>query len=271
MFTEQYMRCALAAAAILGPLCALLGVFVTARRLSFFSDTIAHGALAGVAIGIWLGIADLTLPMVIFSLAVAGAMVWLKENTDLLNDSIMALLLSGSVAIGILILSLAQTNRGELHGYLFGDVLAVEWRDVGMAAVLAAFVAGGLFTQLTPLTLLTANEELANVSGVHVRRLNYAFIVVLTVTVALSIRLLGVVLVTSLLVIPPAIARPLSVNLRQQLVLSVIAGLVGSIGGTMLAWRLNAPCGPTIVLSCIALFILSLVGGKVIRRNPNLI
>src|SRR6185295_1067508 len=106
MFSEAFMQRALIAALLLGPMCALLGVFVTARRMAFFSDTVAHGALTGVALGIWFGMADPTLPMVLFSLAIAAGILYLKKNTDLLTDTIMALLLSGSVALGILILSL---------------------------------------------------------------------------------------------------------------------------------------------------------------------
>src|ERR1044071_6972487 len=102
MFTEPFMQRALLAALFLGPLCAFMGVFVTARRMAFFSDTISHAALTGVAVGVWLGMVDPTLPMVVVSLLVAAGIMWLKENTDLLTDTIMALLLSGSVAIGVI-------------------------------------------------------------------------------------------------------------------------------------------------------------------------
>jgi ABC-type Mn2+/Zn2+ transport system permease subunit len=100
---------------------------------------------------------------------------------------------------------------------------------------------------------------------VPVRRLNYLFIIVLTLTVALTIRLLGIILVTSLLVIPPAAARNLSRNLRQQILLSLGTGLVGGVGGVMISYRLNVPCGSTVVLSCIVLFVASLVAGRVRR------
>src|SRR3954470_12252436 len=115
MFTEAYMMRAFAAAALLSPACALLGVFVTARKMSFFSDTIAHGALAGVALGVWLGLTELTIPMVLFSLLVAAALIWIKENTELMTDTIMALLLSGSVALGIIILSLLHGSQVQIH------------------------------------------------------------------------------------------------------------------------------------------------------------
>ena len=96
MLNEPFMQRALLAALFLGPLCALLGVFVTARRMAFFSDTISHGALTGVALGFLLGMADPTLPLIAFSLLIAGGIIWLRERTELLTDTIMALLLSAA-------------------------------------------------------------------------------------------------------------------------------------------------------------------------------
>lgn len=258
MFTEAFMQRALLSALFLAPLCALLGVFVTARRMAFFSDTISHAALAGVALGFWWGIADPTVPLILFSVFIAASMMWLKEKTELLTDSIMALLLSGSVAFGVIILSLLEGHRADLHRFLFGDILAVSWPDVWSAAGLLAIVSAGVFLRFSSLTLLTANEEIAYVSGISVRQMNYAFVLVLTLTVALTIRLLGIMLVTSLLVIPAAAARNISRNLRQQIVCSVVIGLVSGFAGTAAAYQLNIPCGPAIVMTSIAVFILSI-------------
>jgi ABC-type Mn2+/Zn2+ transport system permease subunit len=266
MFTETFMQRALAAALLLGPICALIGVFVTARRMAFFSDTVAHGALTGVALGMWLGVTDPTLPMAIFSILIAAGYLWLKEKTELLSDTIMALLLSGSVALGILILSLNKASRGEIHGYLFGDILAISNSDLWLAAAMLGVTLFGLFKALSPIALVTANEDLAHVSGISVRTLNYLFVLVLTITVAVTIRLLGIILVTSLLVVPAATARNLSRNLRQQLLWSVAAGLVSAAGGTILSYRLDVPAGPTIVLSSIALFVGSLLFSLQRRR-----
>ncbi len=262
MLTEPWMQRAFLAALFLAPLCALLGVFVTARRMAFFSDTISHAGLTGVALGVWFGLADPTLPLIAVSLAVAAAIYWLKENTAIVTDSIMALLLSGSVAAGIIILNLMKTRPAALHGILFGDILAVGWSEVAQAAALCLVVGVGVFWKLSELSLITAHEEIARVSGVPVRMLNYFFIIVLTLTVALTIRLLGIILVTSLLVIPPAAARNISRTLRQQILLSVAAGWLGGLGGLALAWRLNIPCGPAIVLTCIALFLGTLVASR---------
>lgn len=262
MFTESFMVRAFVAALLLAPLCAFIGVFVTARKMSFFSDTIAHGGLAGVALGVWLGFADPTLPMVLFGLAVAAAIIWLRAHTELLTDTIMALLLSGSVAFGIMILSLLKGSRAQIHSYLFGDILAVEPADVAFAAVLFAVVFIGLFWKLSAFTLISTHEEIACVCGVRVGILNYLFILALTLTVALSIRLLGIILVTSLLVIPPAAARNLSSNLRQQIIFSQIIGVTGGLAGIVSSYQLDVPSGAAIVLSCILLFMVTLAISK---------
>lgn len=264
MFTDPFMQRALLAALFLAPACALLGVFVVARRMAFFSDTVSHSALAGVALGFWWGFAEPTLPMVGFCLLVALLLIWLKERTDLLTDTIMALLLSGAVAVGVIILSLLKNGnyQGELNRYLFGDIVAVTWHDVWLGAALLLVVGAGVFWRLSALTLVAAQEEMAHVCGVRVKRLNYVFVFVLTLAVALSIRLLGIILVTALIVIPPASARSISRNLRQHIVLSVMFGLIGGVGGTLLSYQMDAPCGPTIVVAAIGIFVISLIVGK---------
>ncbi len=266
---DAFMQRALAVALALGPLCGLLGVFVTARRMSFFSDTIAHAALAGVAGGFMLGFQDPTLPVLAVCCLVAVLLLWLKENTDLMTDTIMAVLLSTSVATGVILLSLQKNRWAELDKYLFGDILSVGWNDVGWAGAVAVIVGTILFMGLNQLALLTASEDLAHVSGLPVRQVNYAFVLVLTVTVALTIRLLGIVLVTSLIVIPPAAARNIARNLRQQIVFSIALGLLGSVGGVALSYPLNLPSGPTITLTLAAWFIFSFILGRFRRDSVS--
>ena len=267
MFTEPFMLRAFLATLFLAPLCGLLGVFVTGRRMAFFSDTVSHAALAGVALGFWFGLANPTLPLAVVSLLVAAAIFWLRENTELLTDTIMALLLAGSVALGIILLSLLKSRPADIQGYLFGDVLAIGWAEVGLAVGLFVIVGGVLLAKLNALSLVTVQEELAQVCGIPVRRLNYAFVIMLTLTVAVTIRLLGIILVTSLLVIPPAAARSLSHTLRQQILYSVAFGLSGGMGGIVLSYQLDVPCGPAIVMTSIGLFMLSLLFGRLARNR----
>jgi ABC-type Mn2+/Zn2+ transport system permease subunit len=171
----------------------------------------------------------------------------------------MALLLSGSVALGVIIMSLLQTAPRDIHSFLFGDILAVGWPEVVLAALLAVVVTIGMFSKLSDFGLITVQEELAQVAGVRVRRLNYLFVVGLTLAVALSIRLLGIILVTALIVIPPAAARNLSHTLRQHIWVSIFLGFAGALAGTMLSYQLYLPTGPTIVLACIVLFMMTLL------------
>ncbi|MCI0365401.1 MAG: metal ABC transporter permease [Phycisphaerales bacterium] len=159
----------------------------------------------------------------------------------------------------MIILSLLRRKPGDIHRFLFGDILAIGPQEVWLAALLFGVVGCGVFLKLSDLSLITVQEEMAHVCGVPVRRLNFLFVIVLTLTVAVAIRLLGIILVTSLIVIPPATARSLSHNLRQQILLSLAAGLAGSLGGTILSYHLDVPCGPMIVVTCIALFVVSLI------------
>jgi zinc transport system permease protein len=269
MFSEPYMQRAFLAAILLGPLCGLLGVFVTARRMAFFSDTVAHSSLAGVALGLALGFRDPTWVMVGVSLMVGLLILWLRERTDLLSDTIMALLMSTFMAAGLIGYSLLRGFRGELDRYLFGDIFSIGPEEVVLAFILAMIVFGLLFVWLSPLTLLTVHPDLAHVAGLPVRKLNLVFVVLLTLVVAMSIRLLGIILVTSLVVIPPATARNLARNLRQESILSLAAGLLGGVGGLILSFQFNLPGGPTIVVTSSALFVISLVGRRWRQRPPQ--
>lgn len=260
---------ALLGALMLAPLCALLGVFVTARRMAFFSDTVAHASLAGTSVALFLGLSEPTPGMLAVSLLVAAAIVWLRERSGLYNDTIMSLLLTGSVAVGTVILSRLHGFRSELHRVLFGDILAVGTTELTLAAILLALVALGGAWMLSPLSLITTHEDLAHVSGIPVRWFNYAFVLVLTVTVTVTIRLVGILLVGALLVIPPAAARLLGRTLRQEIWLAVSFGMVAGAGGVMGSYAADLPCGPSIVLVGIALFTAAMVLSRLRRGSAR--
>lgn len=261
IFSEPFMQRALLMALLMGPFCAMMGVFVTARKLSFFSETLAHSSLTGIALGFWWGLSDPTLVQILFSIVIAFCVVWLKENTKLLTDTIMAVLLSGAVALGVVILSLLKGYKGELHRYLFGDILATGPTQVWAGVVIAMIGSSFLLWKLRSLTLLTLNESLAKVSGVSAKALNCFFLLLLTLAVAFSVRLLGIILVTSLLVVPASAARNVSFSLRQHFLLSAFVGILSGGLGVVGSYFFDLPCGPVIVLVAIAFFILSVVVG----------
>lgn len=267
ILTEPFMQRALIGALILAPLCALLGVFVTARRMAFFSDTVAHASLAGTAVAFLVGLSEPTPGMLVVSLLVAASIVWLREKSGLYHDTIMALLLTGSVALGTVILSRLRGFRGEIHRVLFGDILAVGMTELVLAALLLGLVILGAAWMLSPLSLIAANEDLAHVAGIPVRWFNYGFVVVLTITVTITIRLVGILLVGALLVIPPAAARLLSRNLRQEIWTAIALGAFSGTAGVALSYVADLPCGPSIVLVSISLFFVALVSSRL--TGPN--
>lgn len=254
-----FMQRALVAAALLSPVCALFGVFVTARKMSFFSDTVGHGALAGVALGFLLGIGNPLISLLAISVAIAWFIFILKEKTELLTDTVMAIIFSTLIAIAILIFSYLKGFRGELHRYLFGDILSVGTTEIISAALIFIIASAVFFKHLSAFCLTTINEELALACGANVRLINYIFVTVLAIVVAVSIRLLGIILVTSWLVIPAAAARNIAKNLRQQLVLSAAFGLASGTIGTIASYYIDCPSGPCISLTCVAIFILTLI------------
>jgi ABC-type Mn2+/Zn2+ transport system permease subunit len=270
MFPEflnySFMQRALATAVLLSPVCALFGVFVTARRMSFFSDTVGHGALAGVALGFLIGIQNQIIPLFAISVAIAWLIFIIKEKTELVADTIMAILLSGLVALAILIFSYLKGFRGELHRYLFGDILSVGKTDVILSAIILLIVGAVFFRYLSAFSLITINEELAHASGIKTRFIDFVFITALAVIVALSIRLLGIILVTSWLVIPAASARNVANNLRQQIIYSAVFGVASGIVGTIASYYIDCPSGPCISLTCIAIFVVTVLW-KIARRT----
>lgn len=265
---EPFMQRALIGAILLGPLCAVLGVFVTARRLAFFSDTVAHASLAGTALAFLVGFEEPTPGMLVVALLVAGAIVWLREKSGLSNDTIMALLLAGSVAVGTTILSRMHRFGVDLHRVLFGDILAVGPTELWLAGALLVLVICGAAWFLSPLALIAANEDLAHVSGIPVRWFNYAFVIVLTLAVTVTIRLVGILLVGALLIIPAAAARLLSQNLRQQIWLAIALGSLSGIAGVLLSrYTYDLPSGPAIVLVGIVFFVAALTASRFFGTN----
>jgi len=252
------MQRALAAGVLMGLLCPALGVFVVIRRMSFFGDAIAHSAFTGIALGLLAGV-EPSRAAIGFAILVALGMGWLQAHSRIPSDTIIGVFFSGAAAVGILLIGLLQGYNTNLFGYLFGDILTVSWADLRVTAWLLTGVGLAVVLLRRPLLQVALNRDMAAVQGVPVAAMEYALMVLLAVTVAASIKLVGIILVTALLVVPAAAARNVSVSLRQMFVLSVAFGLLCSVAGLLGSYLLNTASGATIVLACIALFTASLV------------
>ncbi|MDR2462576.1 MAG: metal ABC transporter permease [Verrucomicrobiales bacterium] len=258
----EFMRNTLIAAAILGPTCALLGVFVTLRGMAFFSDALAHAAVTGVALGYLLReISPLTVnPMLFmfgFSVALATLMEWLFEKTKLRPDTLIALSFTGSVALGYVIISALGKFR-LIDAILFGSIYANSTRDIFIQLALAVTVSGVLLWNLKAYALGILQPDLARVQGIRLEQLNYLFAIVIAATVTIGLKMLGALLLSALIVVPPAAARLAAGNFKQLLLWSPIIGLLAAAGGVLTSYSIDTPTGPTIVLVNVSVLLLLL-------------
>ena len=256
-----FMQRAIAGSILLGMLGGLLGCFVTLRQLSFFSHAVGHAALVGIALGVLLQVPPISmfLPFtVVFGLVV----LYLIDETDLWSDSVLNIVLSGALAIGVILTSFIEGYRGNLMGVLFGDVLAINRLDLLLTLVLLVVSSIFLFSTLPQQILLTLNTAIAQVQGIPVRLHRYLFVVLLSLAVAVSIKAVGILLVNAFLVIPAATARLFSHQFRKFLWVSVGLGIVSSVVGMMVSGLWDFASGPSIVLVQFLLFIGVLIATK---------
>src|ERR1700712_2973043 len=242
----------LALAVVAGP----LGSFVVWRRMAYFGDTLSHAALLGVALGFLLDISP-TIAVTVGCLLLAVLLVILQQRQPLASDTLLGILAPSTLSLGLVVLSFMREVRIDLMGYLFGDLLAISPTDLawilgGSAAVLVLICA-----LWRPLLAITVHEELATVEGLPVAALRMTLMLLIAVVIAVAMKIVGVLLITSLLIIPAA-AGPRHARSPEQMALGAsIIGVVAVCGGLALSWFKDTPAGPSIVVSAAALFLLS--------------
>ena len=256
MFDDFLFRALIAGigiALVTGP----LGCFVVWRRLSFFGDTLAHSALLGVILSISFDI-HISLSIFAVSSLVALILLRLQNTTNLAGDALLGLLSHSSLAIGLLVLGFLSFIRFDIMGVLFGDILSVNVNDLIIIWAGGAIILFVLWLIWKPLFASTVNYELAEAEGMNPKRVNAIFTILLAALIAISIKMVGLLLITGMLIIPCAMARNLSNNPKQMVVLSIIGGLLSVFVGLYASFEINTSSGPTIVTVAIILFILSL-------------
>lgn len=234
-----------------------LGCFIVWRRLAYFGDTLSHAALLGVALAFLFEV-NITLAVFAVSVLVSLALLLLQRRASLSSDALLGLLAHSSLALGLMALAFMSWVRIDLMGFLFGDILAVSTTDI------LAIYAGGVFVLVvlaaiwTPLFAATINRELAEAEGLRPDRANLVFMILLATVIAISMKIVGVLLITAMLIIPAATARRLSSGPEQMAVLAALIGVVAVIGGLFGSLEWDTPSGPSIVVAALALFLLSL-------------
>ncbi|MBK1990097.1 metal ABC transporter permease [Sphaerospermopsis aphanizomenoides BCCUSP55] len=250
----SFMQRAIIGAVLMGILGGLLGCFVTLRQLSFFSHAVGHAALVGVALGVLLNI-NPTWMLLPFTLIFGVIVLYLIDKTDLASDSVLSIVLSGALAIGVILTSMIKGYRGNLMAVLFGDILAIDNTDLILTLLVLVVSSIFLLSTLRSQILLTLNPDVAQVQGVPVQLYRYGFVVLLSLAVAVAIKAVGVLLVNAFLVIPAATAKLMSHHFSWFLLLSVLVGSTSSITGIMVSGVFNLASGPSIVLVQFLVFI----------------
>ena len=260
MFDDFFIRALIAGigiAIVTGP----LGCLVIWRRLSYFGDTLSHSALLGVTLAYAFSI-NISLSVFIISGIVALTLLSLQKRTKLAGDSLLGLLAHSTLAIGLVLIGFLSSIRFDLMGLLFGDILAVTLEDIFIIWFGGLIILGILYYIWKSIFAATVNYDLAAAEGMKPDLSNFIFTLLLAGVIAISIKMIGALLITGLLLIPAATARSLSSNPRQMVIISILVGIISVILGLFSSLELNTASGPSIIVAALVLFILSLISFK---------
>ncbi|HET9461065.1 MAG TPA: metal ABC transporter permease [Gaiellaceae bacterium] len=265
MFELEFMRLALGAGAVVGVLAPAVGFFLVQRRQSLTGDGIGHVAFAGVAAGILLDVAPV---LTALGFAVVGgiAIELLRSRGGTAGDQALALVFYTGIALGVVLVSAAGALNVDLFQYLFGSILTVTRADLAVIAVLGAAGLAVVGLLYRPLAGVVIDEEGARVAGVPIGSLNIVVAALAAVTVALSMRVVGILLVAALMVLPVSAAERIAWSMRSTLVLAMGLGLGSSLVGLTVSYYVDLPPGGTIVLVAAGAFAVCAVAGSLRGR-----
>lgn len=235
-----------------------LGCFIVWRRLAYFGDTLSHAALLGVALAFLFEI-NITLAVFGVSICVSLALLLLQKRATLSSDALLGLLSHSALAIGLVALAFMTWVRVDLMGFLFGDILAVTPTDIAVVWAGGAIVLFILVLIWRSLFAATVNIELAQAEGMNPERANIIFMLLMAAVIAISMKIVGVLLITALLIIPAAAARRFSSGPEQMAVLAALIGVGGVFGGLFGSLEWDTPAGPSIVVAALGLFVISVL------------
>ncbi len=244
-------------AIITGP----LGCFIVWRRLSYFGDTLAHSALLGVVIAYALSF-NIILSVFLISGIISLSLLYLQKKTYLPNDALLGLLAHSVLAIGLVLLGLLTFIRIDLMGLLFGDILSVNFKDILIIWIGGSFVLILLIMIWKPLFAGTVSLDLAKAEGLNPEMANTVFTILIAAVIAISIKIVGILLITGLLILPASASRNLSSNPIQMAIIASVIGVISVIFGlsSSIAW--NTSTGPTVLSIALGIFVLTLFPWK---------
>lgn len=266
LFTYDFMQRSLLAAAMVGGLCSVIGVFVVLRGLAFVGAGTAHAAFAGVTLGYLMGWPPLLLA-ILFGLATVWITGWVEETGRMKLDVSIGILYTTTMALAILFIGLMKTYNAEVYGYLFGSVLSVTSEELRVIGGLSILVLGLILVFSKELYFIAFDQEMAEASGVPARRMFFLLLTLVALTVVVSLKTVGAILVFAMILIPASTAYQLTHSLMTLTLYSVIIGVTTAVAGVIISAAWDVPSGPAIVLLATTVFFISvLLSPKRMRR-----
>jgi ABC-type Mn2+/Zn2+ transport system permease subunit len=267
LFDYVFMQRAMLEAVLIGGVCAVVGVYVVLNGLSFIGAGIAHSTFAGVAIGFLLGV-NPVLTALLFSVLVAFGIGAVQEREAVKHDTAVGIFFASSMALGALLIGFLDGMYVDVFSYLFGNILALDSTDIWISAAMAFVVIAVVVLFYKELLAMSFDAEVAKVMGLPVRTLSYLLLVLISVTVVLSVKAVGVVLVSALIVTPAAAAYQFTRRFHLMMLLSLFFGVTSSVGGLLFSFYINVPSGASIVLTATAVFFVSWLLSPKRRGKP---
>jgi ABC-type Mn2+/Zn2+ transport system permease subunit len=258
LLTYDFMQRALLAAAMVGGLCSVIGVFVVLRGLAFIGAGTSHAAFAGVTLGYLVGWPPL-LPAILFGLVTVWITGWVEEKGRMKLDVSIGILYTATMALAILFIGLMKNYNAEVYGYLFGSVLSVSSDELWVIGGLAILVLGLMLAFSKELYFIAFDQEMAEASGVPARRIFFLLLTLVALTVVVSLKTVGAILVFAMILIPASTAYQLTHSLMTLTLYSVVIGTATSVAGVMISAMWDVPSGPAIVLLATTVFFLSIL------------
>lgn len=262
-----FMQRALISGIAISLMCSVVGLFLVLRRHSLFGDALAHSAFGGIAVGLFLGIYPMWTAFIVSILSALG-LTKIRQRFQISGDATVAILLSSGLAMGVILISLAGGFTVNLFSFLFGSILLVSLDNTILILGLAGSILVVILLLYRQLTYATFNEEQAKVSGIQVEKLNYLLVVIAGITVVSSMQLVGILLTSSLIVIPNVTAMLFSRGFKQTAIFSMIFAVFSAVTGILTSYIFNIAPGGMIVLISILLFAGAL-GMKSIKQKKQ--
>ncbi|MDC0170517.1 metal ABC transporter permease [Candidatus Nitrosopelagicus sp.] len=269
-----FMQKALIAGIAVGLICSFMGTFLVLRRYSLFGDGIAHVAFGGISVGLFLGVFPLWTAFIVSIFGGLGLQK-LRQSTKISGDSAVAVVLVSGLAVGVILVSSSGGFSVDLFSFLFGSILLISQEDTIMILALSAGIIATLTIMQKQFLHLTFNEEQAKLAGMRTTLLNYAFVVLASITVVTSMRLVGILLISALIVIPNITAMQFGKGFKKTVFISMSISVISVVSGILLSYSLNvAPSGTIVVIAVgilIGTLLLKSTGllRKVDIKNPS--